>query len=91
MHYLERPCADYVRAAVQAAADIHREDIPGDILVFLTGARSLHRSHARWAVDEPCMSLSMLGSISAASQPALTAAGVPGTTVVEQELFMWPN
>lgn len=38
VHYLERPCADYVRAAVQAAADIHREDTPGDILIFLTGA-----------------------------------------------------
>ncbi len=46
MHYLERPCADYVRAAVQAAADIHREDIPGDILVFLTGRRP---------VQETCM------------------------------------
>ena len=39
IHYLERPCADYVRAAVQAAADTHREDLPGDILLFLTGAQ----------------------------------------------------
>ncbi|EIE20207.1 putative DEAH [Coccomyxa subellipsoidea C-169] len=37
IHYLEKPCSDYVRAAVQAAADIHREDMPGDILIFLTG------------------------------------------------------
>lgn len=37
IHYLERPCSDYVRAAVQTAADIHREDMPGDILIFLTG------------------------------------------------------
>lgn len=37
IHYLERACPDYVRAAVQAASDIHREDAPGDILIFLTG------------------------------------------------------
>ncbi|KAK9901246.1 hypothetical protein WJX75_002237 [Coccomyxa subellipsoidea] len=37
IHYLEKPCSDYVRAAVQAAADIHQEDMPGDILIFLTG------------------------------------------------------
>lgn len=38
IHYLERACPDYVRAVVQAASDIHREDAPGDILIFLTGA-----------------------------------------------------
>ncbi len=37
IHYLEQPCSDYVRMAVQAAADIHREDMPGDILIFVTG------------------------------------------------------
>ncbi|BDA45458.1 probable ATP-dependent RNA helicase DHX35 [Coccomyxa sp. Obi] len=37
IHYLEKPCSDYVRTAVQTAADIHREDMPGDILIFLTG------------------------------------------------------
>ncbi len=37
IHYLEHPCQDYVRTAVQAATDIHREDAPGDILIFLTG------------------------------------------------------
>ena len=34
--------ADYVRAAVETAVRIHEEDLPGDILIFLTGAwRSL--------------------------------------------------
>lgn len=37
IHYLEQPCSDYVRASVQTASDIHREDAPGDILIFLTG------------------------------------------------------
>lgn len=42
IHYLERPCSDYVRTAVQTASDIHREDAPGDILIFLTGATPLY-------------------------------------------------
>ena len=37
VHYLQEPAADYVRAAVSAAVDIHKVDLPGDILVFLTG------------------------------------------------------
>jgi hypothetical protein len=37
VHYLLQPCADYVQAAVEAVVDIHREDVPGDVLVFLTG------------------------------------------------------
>jgi len=49
IHYLERPCSDYVRTAVQTASDIHREDAPGDILIFLTGATllkgSIHHHH----------------------------------------------
>lgn len=37
VHYLERPCSDYLVTAVQTALDIHRQHLPGDILVFLTG------------------------------------------------------
>jgi ATP-dependent RNA helicase DDX35 len=37
VHYLLEPCSDYVQAAVQTVVDIHREDVPGDVLVFLTG------------------------------------------------------
>ncbi|KAG2447032.1 hypothetical protein HYH02_008184 [Chlamydomonas schloesseri] len=37
VHYLQQPAADYVTAAVSAAVDIHCEDLPGDILIFLTG------------------------------------------------------
>ncbi|KAG2432191.1 hypothetical protein HXX76_009111 [Chlamydomonas incerta] len=37
VHYLQQPAADYVTAAVSAAVDIHCEDMPGDILIFLTG------------------------------------------------------
>ena len=37
VHYLESPASSYVKAAVQTVQDIHREGLPGDILVFLTG------------------------------------------------------
>ena len=38
VHYLEEPAPDYVRAAVTAAAELHATGLPGDILIFLTGA-----------------------------------------------------
>ncbi len=31
------PAANYVQAAVSAVVEIHKADMPGDILVFLTG------------------------------------------------------
>lgn len=34
---MQQPASDYVRAAVTAAVDIHKADLPGDILIFLTG------------------------------------------------------
>jgi HrpA-like RNA helicase len=37
VHYLQQPCSNYVLAAVEAVIDIHKADMPGDILVFLTG------------------------------------------------------
>lgn len=37
VHYLEEATSDYVRAAVSTAVDIHKADLPGDILIFLTG------------------------------------------------------
>ena len=37
VHYAEAPVSDYVRAAVQTVQDIHKEGLPGDILIFLTG------------------------------------------------------
>jgi ATP-dependent RNA helicase DDX35 len=45
VHYLLEPCSDYVQAAVQTVVDIHREDVPGDVLVFLTGDMSVPSTH----------------------------------------------
>ncbi|KAL4435416.1 hypothetical protein ABPG77_006178 [Micractinium sp. CCAP 211/92] len=37
VHYREAPASDYLTAAVETAVAIHREDQPGDILIFMTG------------------------------------------------------
>jgi ATP-dependent RNA helicase DDX35 len=34
--YLQEPCQDYVRTALETVYDISKLDIPGDVLVFLT-------------------------------------------------------
>jgi hypothetical protein len=40
VQYAEAACADYVQAAAEAAVAIHKADMPGDILVFLTGQQA---------------------------------------------------
>ena len=37
VHYLKAPASDYVQTAVNTASDLHKGDLPGDILIFLTG------------------------------------------------------
>jgi hypothetical protein len=39
---VQEPARDYVTAATQAVLDIHRAEVPGDILVFLTGKSEVH-------------------------------------------------
>lgn len=36
-HYIKDTVSDYVQAAVTTAVAIHEQDLPGDILIFLTG------------------------------------------------------
>ena len=36
-HYAEDAVSDYVQAAVTTAVALHDQDLPGDILIFLTG------------------------------------------------------
>ena len=37
IHYLDEPTGDYVLSAVETALEVHRNEGPGDILIFLTG------------------------------------------------------
>ena len=34
---LKNPCPDYVKECVQTAIKLHKEEPPGDVLIFLTG------------------------------------------------------
>lgn len=51
LHYLEKPCGDFVRAAVEAVLEIHRTEGAGDILVFLPGEAEIEDA-VRMLADE---------------------------------------
>ena len=38
IHHMKEPVADYVKASIDTVIRIHEEEMPGDILVFLTGS-----------------------------------------------------
>ncbi|KAK9846930.1 hypothetical protein WJX84_012141 [Apatococcus fuscideae] len=44
VHYLDEPCSDYVVTAIESAVNLHRESVPGDILIFLTGQEECERA-----------------------------------------------
>lgn len=37
IHYTLEPIPDYIKASVETAIKIHENDVPGNILIFLTG------------------------------------------------------
>ncbi|ORZ38802.1 pre-mRNA splicing factor [Catenaria anguillulae PL171] len=37
IHYLKQPCDDYVEQSIRTVLEIHQQEPPGDVLVFLTG------------------------------------------------------
>ncbi|KAJ2851928.1 hypothetical protein IWW36_000701 [Coemansia brasiliensis] len=37
IHYLQTPCENYLIAAIETVISIHKQELPGDILVFLPG------------------------------------------------------
>jgi hypothetical protein len=41
VHYLEESASEYVRSAVDTAVSIHRDGMPGDILLLLPGRAAL--------------------------------------------------
>jgi ATP-dependent RNA helicase DDX35 len=51
VHYLAEPSSDYVREAIEAVVKLHIEDLPGDILIFLTGQEECERA-ASWLREE---------------------------------------
>ncbi|KAJ2648169.1 hypothetical protein IWW40_004147 [Coemansia sp. RSA 1250] len=37
IHYLQKPCENYLVKAIETVISIHKQELPGDILVFLPG------------------------------------------------------
>ena len=50
--YTEEPQPNYVEAAIRTVVSIHREEAPGDILVFLTGEEE---------IEDACRTIRMVG------------------------------
>ena len=46
IYYTYEPCQDYVEAALTTAFQIHLDEAPGDILVFLTGQEEIEGAEA---------------------------------------------
>ena len=44
IHFLESPIEDYVMEAVQTAIALHKEEGPGDILIFFTGRDEIQKA-----------------------------------------------
>ena len=44
--YLEEPTEDYFTKAIDTAFAVHRDELPGDILIFLTGREEIERGIA---------------------------------------------
>ena len=49
--YVQEPEPDYVEAAIRTVLMIHREEAPGDILLFLTGAEEIENVCRRIKLD----------------------------------------
>ncbi|KAF6259921.1 putative DEAH [Scenedesmus sp. NREL 46B-D3] len=84
VHYLLEPCSDYVQTAVQTVVDIHREDVPGDVLVFLTGQEEVES--AVRMLDEEARRLAR-SRLQYTLLPAAMYAGLPGA---QQRLALEP-
>jgi ATP-dependent RNA helicase DDX35 len=78
--YLEEPAPDYVDKAIQTAFQIHTQEPPGDILIFLTG---------RSEIDRAMQSLSDLASTlprqTVTLQPLPLYAGLP----TDQQMYVF--
>ncbi|PNW76512.1 hypothetical protein CHLRE_11g467654v5 [Chlamydomonas reinhardtii] len=77
VHYLQQPAADYVAAAVSAAVDIHCEDLPGDILIFLTGQEEVQAAVAQLEEQSRRLAGGRV-SYSLRMMPLPLYAGLPG-------------
>ncbi|KAF5837631.1 putative DEAH [Dunaliella salina] len=77
VHFLQQPCSNYVVASVETAVDIHKADLPGDILVFLTGQQEVE--DAVRMLDREAERLSASSGYGSKLLPLPLYAGLTGT------------
>lgn len=73
--YLEEPCDDYLKKAVETVYAINQRNMPGDILVFLTGQEECEKA-VGW-IEEDGRNQS-LGRDTLQLKPVALYAGLPG-------------
>ncbi|MEW5312087.1 MAG: hypothetical protein WDW38_003742 [Sanguina aurantia] len=86
VHYLESPCGDYLRAAVEAAVAIHCEDLPGDVLIFLSGQEEVEA--AVTMLDEEASRLAKSSGYSLRMLPLPLYSALPSSA---QQLVFQPT
>lgn len=82
IHYLDEPTSDYVRCAVETVVAIHQEDLPGDILVFLTGQEEVESAVSQLNTHAERMKRS---AFKWRLKPMPLYAGLPGA--VQRQVF----
>ena len=87
VHYLEEPCSDYVVTAVETAVELHREGLPGDILIFLTGGQLCSLLHPQLKDTAMLQLMTMLSQLIGAwswhlASPSSLSAFPPETCAV---------
>lgn len=76
MHYLVEHAPDYVKSSVDCVMKIHNQELPGDILVFLTGSEEVENAvsmikeniQQHTKTDTKLLILPMYGSLSNSEQ-----------------------
>lgn len=80
-HYSEHPVSDYVQAAVTTAVSIHEQDLPGDILIFLTGQEECEAAVSM--LEEEARRFRRAQGSSLRLMPVAMYAGLPATSQLQ--------
>ena len=80
-HYAEEPVADYVQAAVTTAVALHDQDLPGDILIFLTGQQECESAVSM--LEEEALRYRRAQGSSLRLMPTALYAGLPAASQLQ--------
>ena len=80
VHYLEEPAEDYIERAVRTAFNIHTQESPGDILIFLTG---------RSEIEEVIQRINEEAADRKIKNPSIQALPLYAGLPTEQQMFVF--